>query len=222
MRVCVCSLLSSIPVLSSEATANVDMETDALIQKTIREHFADRTTLTIAHRLNTIIDSDRILILHHGELAEIDTPANLLANPDSHFSSMVDETGPENAAFLRRVASGEVVDYMKELDEAAERAKVLTDSHVISRGPLARRFEEAIDVCLEGIHNRHGAEWAAEHKAVGVTERLWLGRMYTLLDDLHNAAQEAMEEDDFHPDDRADEAVQSMTHADHSGGTFAS
>ena len=61
--------------------ANVDMETDALIQQTIREQFADVTTLTIAHRLNTIIDSDKICILGAGKVLEYDTPKALLSNP---------------------------------------------------------------------------------------------------------------------------------------------
>ena len=61
--------------------ANVDMETDALIQQTIREQFADVTTLTIAHRLNTIVDSDMICILGAGQVLEYDTPKNLLSNP---------------------------------------------------------------------------------------------------------------------------------------------
>ena len=92
-----------------EATAAVDVETDELIQKTIREAFAGCTTLTIAHRLNTIIDSDRVLVLDRGKKLEYDTPANLL-NPEkgySAFSSMVDETGKENAAHLRAMARGE-------------------------------------------------------------------------------------------------------------------
>lgn len=57
------------------------METDALIQQTIREQFADVTTLTIAHRLNTIIDSDKICILGAGQVLEYDTPKALLSNP---------------------------------------------------------------------------------------------------------------------------------------------
>lgn len=57
-----------------EATANVDVATDALIQRTIRENFRNCTTLTIAHRLNTIIDCDRVLVLSQGKLLEYDTP----------------------------------------------------------------------------------------------------------------------------------------------------
>ncbi|KAM7300280.1 putative multidrug resistance protein [Ixodes scapularis] len=71
-----------------EATAAVDMETDSLIQQTIRKEFTGCTVLTIAHRLNTIMDYDRILVLEQGRVAEFDTPSNLLANESSIFYSM--------------------------------------------------------------------------------------------------------------------------------------
>ncbi|CAM6083890.1 unnamed protein product [Calypogeia fissa] len=61
-----------------EATAAVDVGTDALIQKTIREEFKTCTMIIIAHRMNTIIDSDRILVLDAGKVLEVDTPANLV------------------------------------------------------------------------------------------------------------------------------------------------
>lgn len=87
------ALLRSAPVLvADEATANVDAETDTLIQKTIREAFSDKTMFTIAHRINTVIDSDKILVLDKGEVAEFDTPKALLANPKSVFYSMVNES----------------------------------------------------------------------------------------------------------------------------------
>lgn len=60
------------------ATASVDVETDKLLQETIRTEFADRTILTIAHRINTIMDSDRILVLSAGKVVEFDTPENVI------------------------------------------------------------------------------------------------------------------------------------------------
>ncbi|KAH7720742.1 ATP-binding cassettesub-family C (CFTR/MRP)member 1 [Aphelenchoides avenae] len=72
-----------------EATAAVDMNTDVLIQKTIREEFKDSTVVTIAHRLNTILDYNRIIVLDSGRIKEFDTPDNLLANKKSIFYSMV-------------------------------------------------------------------------------------------------------------------------------------
>jgi len=75
-----------------EATSNVDNATDGLIQTTIRSAFHDCTVLTIAHRLHTIIDSDRILLLDAGELAEFDTPAALLRKQSSAFRGLVEET----------------------------------------------------------------------------------------------------------------------------------
>merc|ERR1712232_710227 len=79
-------------LVMDEATASIDNETDAAIQRMIRDNFADTTVLTIAHRLNTIMDSDRILVLEDGNLAELDTPENLLAKPDGHFKAMVDKS----------------------------------------------------------------------------------------------------------------------------------
>lgn len=69
-----------------EATANVDVETDALIQKTVREEFATCTIIAIAHRLHTIIDADQVIVMDRGSCAESGRPADLLANPDGVFS----------------------------------------------------------------------------------------------------------------------------------------
>ncbi|XP_057378671.1 LOW QUALITY PROTEIN: ATP-binding cassette sub-family C member 4-like [Daphnia carinata] len=87
-----------------EATANVDQKTDSLIQLTIRERFRDCTVLTIAHRLNTIMDSDRIMLLDAGYLKEFGEPAVLLENPKSMFYSLVEQTGPIVATQLTELA----------------------------------------------------------------------------------------------------------------------
>ncbi|ROT62916.1 hypothetical protein C7M84_019209 [Penaeus vannamei] len=76
-----------------EATAAVDVETDDLIQETIRSQFANRTILTIAHRLNTIMDSDRVMVLDKGKIAEFSDPASLLANKKSIFYGMAKDAG---------------------------------------------------------------------------------------------------------------------------------
>ena len=78
-------------ILLDEATAAVDAATDALIQATIRREFASATVLTIAHRLNTILGSDAILVLNAGRAVEFDSPINLLADASSLFSAMAAE-----------------------------------------------------------------------------------------------------------------------------------
>ena len=80
-------------LILDEATAAIDLETDDLIQATIRKEFADCTVLTIAHRLNTIMDSSRVLVLDAGKIAEFDSPQALLRNDQSVFYGMVKEAG---------------------------------------------------------------------------------------------------------------------------------
>ncbi|KAM3966456.1 LOW QUALITY PROTEIN: ATP-binding cassette subfamily C member 4-like [Aphomia sociella] len=91
-------------LIMDEATANVDPQTDNFIQQTIRQQFSSCTVLTIAHRLNTIMDSDRVLVMSSGQVAEFDHPYILLSDPNSAFSSMVRETGEKNSAQLFQVA----------------------------------------------------------------------------------------------------------------------
>ena len=174
-----------------EATANVDVHSDALVQSVLRRDFKDRTVITIAHRLNTIIDSDRIVVLDRGQVLECDTPAALLAKPDSAFSSMVDETGPVMSAFLRRAATGEV-DYAKELESAAAEAASAMESSV-KRGPRMEAAESAVDAVRDAIKQRHGAEWAGELNSHAVPKAVWLQHLYSLLavleEEYHDAAQ---------------------------------
>ncbi|KAK4830095.1 hypothetical protein QYF61_008522 [Mycteria americana] len=75
-----------------EATASVDMETDNLVQFTIKREFYNCTILTIAHRLHTVMDSERVLVLDAGRILEYDTPHNLLQRKGA-FSEMVAEAG---------------------------------------------------------------------------------------------------------------------------------
>lgn len=87
-----------------EATANVDPDTDALIQETIREKFIDCTVMTIAHRLHTVMDSDKILVMNFGKVEEFDTPFNLLNAKGGIFANMVNATGPSESKNLKLMA----------------------------------------------------------------------------------------------------------------------
>uniref|UniRef100_A0A3Q2X6D7 Multidrug resistance-associated protein 4 n=1 Tax=Haplochromis burtoni TaxID=8153 RepID=A0A3Q2X6D7_HAPBU len=87
-------------LIIDEATANVDPRTDELIQKTIRDKFKECTVITIAHRLNTIIDSDRILVLESGTIQEFDHPFILLQNKEGALYRMVQQTGQAESASL--------------------------------------------------------------------------------------------------------------------------
>ncbi|XP_066152181.1 probable multidrug resistance-associated protein lethal(2)03659 isoform X2 [Euwallacea fornicatus] len=91
-------------LVMDEATANVDQHTDFLIQRTIRQVFRDCTVITIAHRINTIIDCDRVLVMDHGEAVEFAAPHELLQEEDGHFAKMVSQTGEKMKMHLRKLA----------------------------------------------------------------------------------------------------------------------
>ncbi|KAL5715205.1 ATP-binding cassette sub- C member 9 [Ranunculus cassubicifolius] len=82
-----------------EATASIDSATDAVIQKVISEEFNDRTVITVAHRIHTVIDSDLVLVLSEGRVAEYDTPVKLLEREDSFFSKLIREYSSTSHSF---------------------------------------------------------------------------------------------------------------------------
>lgn len=80
-------------LVMDEASASLDSESDQRIQKMLRERFQNTTMLTIAHRLDTILDYDQILVLDSGRVAEFGSPEELLKRSDGFFSSLIEGTG---------------------------------------------------------------------------------------------------------------------------------
>ncbi|KAJ7598846.1 multidrug resistance-associated ABC transporter [Mycena floridula] len=91
-------------LVMDEATANVDYITDELISRTIRQEFSNRTILTIAHRIRTVIDYDRIMIIDKGRVVEFDRPGKLLQDRHSKFYALCKATGKEEFTTLKKLA----------------------------------------------------------------------------------------------------------------------
>ena len=98
--------LITIPiVLLKKATANVDSRTDALLQEAVQKSFNGATILAVAHRLDTVIEYDKILVLGGGEVVAFDSPHKLSLEENGVFASMIEDTGKGMAGELRRRAS---------------------------------------------------------------------------------------------------------------------
>ncbi|RZB40999.1 ABC tran and/or MMR HSR1 domain containing protein [Asbolus verrucosus] len=97
-------LRNNVILVLDEATANVDPKTDKFLQTTIRQKFANCTVLTIAHRLHTIMDSDRVAVMDAGVVVEFDHPHILLQNRSGFLSLMVEKTGKAMSQNLRNIA----------------------------------------------------------------------------------------------------------------------
>ncbi len=103
------AILSKTQILVlDEATAAVDLQTDKLIQQAIKSNFADLTVLTIAHRLNTVMESDKILVMDAGRVVEFAPPLALLNRPNGYFYSLLKETGTESFNKLKKIAEEKV------------------------------------------------------------------------------------------------------------------
>lgn len=87
-------------LICDEATASLSNAEDETLQRVIRDEFRDRTLITIAHRLETIIDYDRVMVLEAGQIVEFDTPAKLLEKKDGKFYTLCQ-------------AAGEVIDFKR-------------------------------------------------------------------------------------------------------------
>ncbi|XP_067119202.1 ATP-binding cassette sub-family C member 4-like [Centruroides vittatus] len=97
-------------LVMDEATSNIDKMTDTCIQKIIQENFKSCTVLTIAHRLHTIIDSDRVMVLHSGVIQEFDSPYALLKDVNGTFYNLVNNTGKTSTKELYNIARDKFYD----------------------------------------------------------------------------------------------------------------
>jgi len=80
-------------IIMDEATSSIDFAADTAVQKTIREEFTNALLITIAHRIRTIIDYDRLIVMDQGKIVEIDTPYNLIQKEDGIFRGMCLKSG---------------------------------------------------------------------------------------------------------------------------------
>ena len=101
-----CDALVQVLVLD-EATASIDRTTDAHLQQVL-QGLDGVTMLTVAHRIDTILQCDKILVLDDGKKSEFDTPAKLLADPTSQFSLVVQEYEAEEEANKNKAQEAEV------------------------------------------------------------------------------------------------------------------
>jgi len=132
-------------LLLDEATAALDSETNDKVNQVLRTYFADRTIFTIAHRLDTIIDSDRILVMNEGVVVEFDPPDVLLDNPQSIFYELCQNAGKAKFEALVAKAKAPRVNYAAAA--AAAVAKSNSKNSVVNQYATGNReFDDELSV----------------------------------------------------------------------------
>uniref|UniRef100_A0A7S3A6C5 Probable ATP-dependent transporter ycf16 n=2 Tax=Rhodosorus marinus TaxID=101924 RepID=A0A7S3A6C5_9RHOD len=175
---------TSILVLD-EATSGVDIETDQRVQETLAKEFKDVTTLTIAHRINTIITYDKILLLDAGRIKEFDTPSALLSDPNSIFSSLIDELGPTMAGKMRSIARGSQADLM----QVQASAEASVQGQVPQRAPgdeMSRKevVRRAYVDMRNAIVNNESVDWIEELHKTKTGKEEWKSQLRGMVEKL--------------------------------------
>ncbi|XP_032238396.2 ATP-binding cassette sub-family C member 4 isoform X2 [Nematostella vectensis] len=193
-----------------EATANVDPRTDALIQETIRDKFQDCTVLTIAHRLHTIMDSDRVMVLDAGRLVEFDAPYKLLKKRNTIFSGLVEQTGGTEAKRLFDIAQQTFYKQMEALKEESEgrssddEAKVKSEDSKESNDVECEDSKESNDVeCKDSKESNDDVECEDSEKGRGDSEESYnaQGGFFTQTSDgKHDSKQRGVCNEDSNKD----------------------
>lgn len=138
-------------IVMDEPTANIDSQTDKLLQEMLREKFKGKTLLCVAHRLGTVIEMDRVVVMANGKVAEFAAPADLLDDKTSKFSVMVDATGPSSAASLRSAAAktfrraGKLAILAARLNSRDETAQVLEESALHDAGEAESALAQEVE-----------------------------------------------------------------------------
>lgn len=113
-------------ILCDEATASVDYDTDEKISTTMREEFSDSTLLVIAHRLRTICDFDKVLVLDQGHVVEYASPASLIADTSSKFHALCRASGRSEFKLLKKMAEGKAKFSVKPVKKPVRKASTTT------------------------------------------------------------------------------------------------
>ncbi|ELP90711.1 multidrug resistance-associated protein, putative [Entamoeba invadens IP1] len=140
-------------LIMDEATANIDIQTDKNIQEMVRRNFEDITVITVAHRLQTIMDANKVMVFDKGKLKEMDAPINLIEDEKSIFSGLVQQSGCADE--LKRIAKGS---FKENMDNSSNEEKSGSLSPQIEVNLLATDSTRASPIQFQETVGRNQSE----------------------------------------------------------------
>ena len=114
-------------VVMDEPTSNIDIATDEIIQKVVRSAYPGASMITIAHRLNTVIDSDKLLVMEAGKVLEFDRPGALLDRPGSHLAQLAPPRNSTSQALSKKMLADPSMDVHRDLKWTPNPSKTLSN-----------------------------------------------------------------------------------------------